>query len=449
LPQLLFAGKIDPVGPSGMVPGRVPAIQAIGDGAPMSSEARVGEYSGRPFICLNCNAPIDRGENIRFTCPRCKSEVLVPPAGNGRSEISLAGQRMSMEADNQVNRISKFPFVADYYGHPLLRAYRREFPFDQMYRGARDEFAALVNFRDLHRTAWYRERPGIPFLKRYHLRRLTRRDDFWYCTHFARVFTMSAAALAWPARIVNVMRPVKWTEKAMGHMVVDIWSNQYQKWIYMDVLHNFHYENESGEPLDLLEARDLLFNHRGQGLYLNTLKKKSEGWKPGLYHLGEAKPDDYTRLLQERSLNTFWCLFYHAQDYFTNPLEERRVPILIYRDRLTAGREPVGESRLHYADEPLVVNTANALDIYPTMNNAELQVMVDPKDSPGRLRVYIATQTPNLKQILYRQDGGAWKKYPVDGLVVPMAGRKRVKLEAVTENLAGRRGRPSRLGLSW
>jgi hypothetical protein len=236
---------------------------------------------------------------------------------------------------------------------------------------------------------------------------------------------------------------VRLHEDLMGHMVVDAWSHQYQRWVYMDVLFDFHYESADGTPLDLLEVRDRFWRRGGRDLYASALREY-QGGAPGRYPLAETARGDTARALRERTLNTFWALFYHGQNYFSRPVADRQVRILRFDDDLTRGKRIVGGGYEHYADEPMVMRTTQRADVYPTMGNAEIQLYLTPQDGPDGLRVYVATHTPNLKRIRFRLNGGAWRSCGVDGFVVPRPGRP-ARIEAFAENLFGIRGRASRV----
>jgi len=397
--------------------------------------------SREPSNCQHCAGAILRDGRTKFGCTRCGSMIIVPPAGGEPKPVKIAGRALVISSDNLPNRWGIYPFLTESVHEPLLQRFRAEFPFERAFKGAKDEFDGLVNLRHLLRDVWLPSRPKPAFLKKYGFWQSNRLNQFWFCTHFSRMFVMSATALGIPARVINVAKGVKLNEDCKGHMVADIWSDQYQKWVYMDPLFDFHYENEDGEPLDLLEARALFWRKGGKGLFLSTLRNTGE-YVPGRHYLGEKNPGELVKGLRERTLNTFWCLFFHGQNFFTQPLEDRRTRILIYEDEMTKGNRLLGGGYEHYADEPPVVRTPDPLDLYPTMNNAEIQLYRTPQDGDAGLRVYIATTTPNLKRVRYRINGGAWRNYAVDGFLLPLTSRK-TTVEAFTQNYAGRQGRTS------
>jgi hypothetical protein len=62
--------------------------------------------------------------------------------------------------------------------------------------------------------------------------------------------------MGWTARYILLSRP-----NGRQHASVDIWSNQYQKWIYMDPTWNVHVK-ENGVPLSILEIRQHWLNQK-------------------------------------------------------------------------------------------------------------------------------------------------------------------------------------------
>lgn len=395
-----------------------------------------------PFNCQHCSCAILRDGSTTFRCRECKSLITVPPRGGVTQKLRIGKHTLAITSDNLLSRWGKYPYSAESYYDPLLQEFSREFPFKDIFKNAKDEFAALVNLRHMIKTVWLSRRPKPAFLKKYGLWPENRLNEYWHCTHFAEMYIRSAACLGFPARVLNIARGVKISEQCAGHMVADVWSNQYQKWIFMDVHHDFHYENADGEPLDLLEVRHLYWHKKAKGLYANARNNFEPGWSPRRYHVGAEPPSDMEKALHERTLNTFWGLFFHGQNYFSRPRCDRQIRVLVYEDEMTRGKDILGGGRVHYAEEPMVMRTDDIRDIYPTMNNAEIGLYLTPQDGHGKLRAYIATVTPNLSRICYRVNKGEWEKYDVDGFAIPL-GLRAVTVEAFTENLAGRKGRTS------
>ena len=68
--------------------------------------------------------------------------------------------------------------------------------------------------------------------------------------------TLMAACLAmgYPSRWVNIE-----TRSTYGHEVVEVWSNDFNKWVFMDATRDYYiYDPDTGIPLNLVEINDRL-----------------------------------------------------------------------------------------------------------------------------------------------------------------------------------------------
>lgn len=389
--------------------------------------------------CLHCGAALLKGGTTNVICPSCRARILIPPEKGKVVNWKTENGMLRIMGNNKPVRCGRYPFAVECAEHPLLQRYRGEFPFESVFAGADDEFAALVKLRTQVRNKWFAARPSSAFLKRYGFWRANRRNNYWFCTHVARMFVLTATALGYPARVVNVARGVdKIEDNLHGHMVIDVWSNQYQKWVYMDVLFDFHYEDADGTPLSLLEARDLYWRKNCRGLVVSTLRTIKD-YAPGRYPLYGRQLSDTAAAFKERSLNTFWALFFHGQNYFSVPLEERRVAILCYEDDLNQNCKIIGNGKEHYVAENMLRRTSSRDDIYPTMNNAEIGLYELSKIEDRARLIYINTHTPNLKHVSYRINHGRWKNVPTDGIALPSVAQP-LLIEARTQNRFGHYG---------
>lgn len=74
-----------------------------------------------------------------------------------------------------------------------------------------------------------------------------------YCADFIRVFQAMAATAGMPMRA--------WAFSfdgygGHGHIVVEIWNRQQQRWQMLDLFNNVYYRGADGQPLSALEVRD-------------------------------------------------------------------------------------------------------------------------------------------------------------------------------------------------
>jgi hypothetical protein len=80
------------------------------------------------------------------------------------------------------------------------------------------------------------------------------------CTNLSAVFMQSALSLGWTSRYFFLRKST-----GQEHASNDVWSNQYSKWVFMDVTWNLHLE-KNGVPLSIAEARSEWFRNRGKDL---------------------------------------------------------------------------------------------------------------------------------------------------------------------------------------
>jgi hypothetical protein len=72
-----------------------------------------------------------------------------------------------------------------------------------------------------------------------------------FCGQYAQVLLQSLAALGWTARYVEIGT----NDNPYAHFVLEVWSNQFNKWILLDADYNVHFERD-GVPMSALEIHD-------------------------------------------------------------------------------------------------------------------------------------------------------------------------------------------------
>lgn len=83
------------------------------------------------------------------------------------------------------------------------------------------------------------------------------KGETFFCSEYSTVFVQCALSLGFQARYVGLFK---------GHAVAEVWSNQFAKWIVMDVDNNLHYEMD-GEPLSALELHRAFEDDRLDGIH--------------------------------------------------------------------------------------------------------------------------------------------------------------------------------------
>ena len=78
-----------------------------------------------------------------------------------------------------------------------------------------------------------------------------------FCLHYAIVLMQALQSFGFPARIVSIDYSV-WG----GHEVVEAWSNQFGKWVFLDANFDTYFADQAtGVPMNVLEMHDIFLKH--------------------------------------------------------------------------------------------------------------------------------------------------------------------------------------------
>lgn len=86
-----------------------------------------------------------------------------------------------------------------------------------------------------------------------------------YCAQYAVVFVQACAAMGWPARYLDI-KPLD-PKDGYGHITVEVWSNQFNRWVVLDPTMDATFELD-GRPLSALEVHEALVNGRAERVKL-------------------------------------------------------------------------------------------------------------------------------------------------------------------------------------
>lgn len=162
-----------------------------------------------------------------------------------------------------------YPFSYEDLNHLDLKKYREDHKLDQIVKGARSEFEVMMrllnwayrvpltsnayswNWNDVTVTPVIAEGSSMPQLNGpfFQGRRMVE-----MCLYPNQALIGAFLALGYQARHINIH-----SEGESGHEVTEVWSNQLNKWIYMDSTRDYYYyDPETGIPFNLLEIHNLL-----------------------------------------------------------------------------------------------------------------------------------------------------------------------------------------------
>ena len=238
------------------------------------------------------------------------------------------------------------------------------------------------------------------------------------------------------------------SEGVSGHEVTEVWSNEFNKWIYLDATRDYYYfDKDTGMPLNGMELHDRLCEHVPRTEiwqrpfapeYANRIGSRLDvGMREGLNDFSIVP--DGSHILE--LMGHFRII--PRNDFLSNP---RPVPVHTgqtmwgwtgFLDYYDETFPPRSEYRLH---------TNRAQDFYEPLNQAEVYLMET--EERGVLNVVADTFTPGgFDTFLVRYDDGEWKTIQENSWPWVLKPGSNL-LEVRTRNIRGVKGPVSRLRIT-
>lgn len=298
-----------------------------------------------------------------------------------------------LKADNPRIRRSAIDFQYEDSHHPKLQKLRQDYQLDELVQGASSELEVITRlarwssglWSKMHLSEAYPPWDALEILK-------THADGTpvgGFCHQYNIVFLQACQSLGIPGRAVSMGPHIHNDRIRSGHEVVEVWSNDYQKWIYVDGNAAWYFiDPDTKTPLSLWELRQA---------QLNVFEGKKSATSPKLVRLAETGYE------------------WKGLEGFPAFLELRLVPRSNFLSQtaplpLNQGMRGWFWTGYHvWTDDRLP-----ARDIYPTQvykrGNFEwpincLHFTLEPLTKPGLVRVHVDTEMPNLKKISAKIDG--------------------------------------------
>lgn len=218
--------------------------------------------------------------------------LIIYPLLHQKKHISFhdlpQGVEIIDESNGSIEALS-WQFRTEVYGHPELKELRERENL-QAFAESVDELEMFKLLRQ-----WVNDQfkssipdPYPPWNANVILKMIRSGRTGGFCAQYAVLMVQSSLALGRQARYLDI-GPRK--EGASGHVTVEVWSNQFDKWVVMDPFFDVHFERD-GKPLGALEVHDALVAGqadqvevvRGKGTHGRTNSNLSENEIISYYH---------------------------------------------------------------------------------------------------------------------------------------------------------------------
>jgi hypothetical protein len=311
---------------------------------------------------------------------------------------------------------SSYPFTYENLLHPGLKEYLKNHKLDRIVKDARSEFEVMTRLLNWAYRIPVTSEPyswdwnkvtliekgekGMPRLQGEYEGR--RRDAM--CLYSNQALIGALLAMGYQARHINIH-----SEGMSGHEVTEVWSNEFNKWIYMDATRDYYYfDPETGIPYNLLEIHNLLAEQ----------VPRTETWQrpfapetgtevAARVNVGMREGNNHVSIVEQgRHIIEIMGHFriIPRNDFLSNPL-----PVPVHTGDTMWG----WDGFLNWYDEKFPKRyeyqryTNRALDFYEPLNQAE--VFLSETDERGLLRVEVNTFTPGgFDTFLVKMNDGQW-----------------------------------------
>lgn len=339
-----------------------------------------------------------------------------------------------------------------------LEHWKAKFELDRVVAGAATEFekqlrlmrwAYEIPIKGLNPYRWSYD--DLPVLERDASGRIVKDTAFrekgrrrtGHCLDCNLTLVGACLAMGYPARWVNIA-----TMSTYGHEVAEVWSNDFDKWIFLDATRDYYiFDPETGIPMSLLEINERLAE----------IIPRPVTWEDPLKAMiPDAALAKKARVAYREGQNAFpvkdntqgpeLLLFKgHLSLVLRNDFASRGTPVpwrlssnwggpLFYG--YFAGKFP---RKREYA-----LHTERPQDFAPPLNRTHLTLTET--ETPGILRVDADTETPFFRTFLVRIDDGSWAERPASSFAWPLH-EGRNTLEVRARNSAGVAGPPSTISV--
>ncbi len=408
--------------------------QKIGDGAELAAVFAGGDFNRR-YLQLKAElattdprtSPVLASLGVRAEF----SETFPIPAHAALRVVELA---------NPPVRYSSLGWAWEALDRPEFAVLREQENLDDVVRGARTEFEALVRLRDYAKKRWEWTHPAGDFPAWDALSivaRVNRGGGGGMCIQQNLFLVGLCQAMGWQGRLVALD----------SHEVAEVWSNDYGKWVYLDAYFPNHClcDPVTGEPLNMLEVHERYLDYFHADRPIDWAKDNRIDQA-----VIDARPD------QPRVVSSSLDYANHENYRYTGFIESRvlrMVPRSNFLEQPTprplnhaAGgyywngyvgwydaRTPIKGQYARYTDR--------ARDLWPDLNT----VHVTASQGPGNDRLFLEfeTYTPGFSHYEVRDSAGVWKKTADRWTWLLAPGRNPLEVRAVNQRGVG--GKPARI----
>jgi hypothetical protein len=377
-----------------------------------------------------------RGRFVQVKVTLSTTDPLVTPR---LSEITLTTEPQLAKDWTKAVKVVDFhneeivrtsiPFRYEPFTQPKLKELRARYRLDDVVSGAKTELDIITRlaawsshqwkWEEWHLDQFYPPWDALEILKK----GPDGKPVGGFCQQYDVVFLQACESFGFAGRDISISSGTLGRPTMVGHEPMEIWSNQFRKWVWIDGTAAYYPEDSAtGVPLSLWEVRQRQLRVlRGQEV------------KPTrIVHIVDVDPR-----LQWRGLDADMS-FAELRLIPRSNFLEQKWPLPLNNGK--AGWTWTGFEVWTDADVPAEMIHPNLITRHGnfewTLNQAHFAL--EPTSTRGEFRVHLDTETPGFETFLAEIDGG--KRSPVAAIFTWKLHAGRNRLKVWPRNNGGRDG---------
>lgn len=337
---------------------------------------RTAAELGAFFVNHIYDPGFDGGGHIYFG-PKDTRPFLFNNQGKGKELIAFLKDKSNANIIQYTNNVPSL-YAANFDYQPFdsekLTTLREKYQLGKLTEGIPGEFERILFLRNWVKNRWEH---GVPQNVSYNFNALdllsrAEKGERFFCSEYSTTFVQCALSIGLQARYVGLFK---------GHMVTEVWSNEFAKWVVMDVDNNLHYLRNKN-PLNALELHD--------------------AWVAGKWNEVQVLVGPERKVSDEKrgkELLPFYHEFYvrMRNDWFSkkypqwHPKANSIMNGLEWKDKYTSNNILVA------------METGNKEELYFPLNVTSLN-MIKEKSSKNQIYLLLDTFTPNFSHFIIQID---------------------------------------------
>jgi tetratricopeptide (TPR) repeat protein len=281
-----------------------------------------------------------------------------------------------VQYDNYSGPVDVAQYDWEDINRPELDTLREEYQLREVFGTDGTEFDKMKRLLNWVATRWIHDgskmapvRTGLAILRE------VDRGGRFCCANYADVLIDCMRALGYPIRFVGLRMADAAYNMGGGHGCVEVWSNQYQKWIFLDVQNNAWWEH-NGRPLSAYECHKLFVN----------------GKEDELQFIGQHEGRDYSQMKSDW-IGYFYCVINYWMGSSLQLVSDEVTPQLVYQG---------GFQDIELTDQ---------YDrVYPRLNRTRITLKHDWSGPFDTLAVTLDHTMPYFDHFLVRIDEMDWEE---------------------------------------